>query len=91
VVSTPYLHATEALAEGRGLLAELRSAESIATCLLLLLDGPHERMEMEQRMANYGKEFAWPLVGARYVELFRRVVDGAPLDDLLALQPAELG
>jgi glycosyltransferase involved in cell wall biosynthesis len=91
VVSTPYLHATEALAEGRGLLAELRSGESIANCLLILLDNPAERAEMEQRMAAYGKEFAWPLVGAQYVELFRRVADAAPIDDLLALQPTEIG
>jgi glycosyltransferase involved in cell wall biosynthesis len=86
VISTPYLHATEALAEGRGLLAEFRSAESIANCVLLLLDDPHERREMEHRMAAYGKQDAWPLVGAQYVELFRRVAGGESLTDLLAVK-----
>jgi len=87
VISTPYLHATEALAEGRGLLAEFRSAESIAHCVLLMLDDPHERREMEHRMAAYGKQDAWPLVGAQYVELFRRVAGGESLADLLAVRP----
>jgi glycosyltransferase involved in cell wall biosynthesis len=87
VISTPYLHATEALAEGRGLLAEFRSAESIAHSVLLLLDDPHERREMEHRMAAYGKQDAWPLVGAQYVELFRRVAGEESLADLLAVGP----
>jgi hypothetical protein len=38
-------------------------------------------------MAAYGKQFAWPLVGAQYVELFRRVVNGGSLTDLLAVKP----
>lgn len=87
VVSTPNIHATEALAEGRGLLAELRSSESIAHCLLLLLDEPERRREMEARMAEYGRQDAWPLVGARYVGLFQRVLAGEPLDEFLALEP----
>jgi polysaccharide biosynthesis protein PslF len=87
VVSTPYIHATEALAEGRGLLAELRSAESLAQCLLLLLNEPEYRREMEQRMVAYGEQDAWPLVGRQYVDLFRRVVAGESIDDLLAVTP----
>jgi polysaccharide biosynthesis protein PslF len=87
IVSTPYAHATEALAEGRGLLAEFRSAESIARCLLLMLDDPSSRFEMERRTAEYGKGDAWPRVGQRYLELFRRVVTKEPLTDLLALEP----
>jgi glycosyltransferase involved in cell wall biosynthesis len=87
IVSTPNIHATEALAEGRGLLAEMRSSESIAHCLLLLLDDPDRRREMEQRMAEYGRQDAWPLVGRRYVDLFRRVAGGEPIEDFLALEP----
>ncbi|HEX6510470.1 MAG TPA: glycosyltransferase family 4 protein [Chloroflexota bacterium] len=87
VISTPYIHATEALAEGRGLLAEFRSSESIAQCLLLLLDDPEYRRGMEQRMAEYGSQDAWPLIGARYVELFQRVVAGESLEDVLAIEP----
>jgi polysaccharide biosynthesis protein PslF len=87
IVSTPYVHAIEALAEGRGLLAEFRSAESLAQCLLLMLNEPEYRRDMERRMVQYGGQDAWPLVGQRYAELFRRVVAGRPLDDLLAITP----
>jgi glycosyltransferase involved in cell wall biosynthesis len=87
VVSTPYIHATEALAEGRGLLAEFRSAESLAHCLLLMLDNPEYRREMEARMVAYGGQDAWPIVGKRYVDLFQRVIAHESLDGLLALDP----
>ncbi len=87
VVSTPNIHATEALAEGRGLIAEMRSSESIAHCLLLLLNNLESRREMERRMAEYGRRDAWPLVGERYVDLFRRISGGGSIDDFLALEP----
>jgi polysaccharide biosynthesis protein PslF len=90
VISTPYLHATEALSEGRGLLAELRSADSLAHCILLMLDNPAERQEMERRMAEYGKRDSWPLVGERYADLFRRVAAGEALDDIVAVEQAPL-
>lgn len=86
IISTPYPHATEALAEGRGLLAEYRSAESLAQCLLLMLDQPELRERFEQRTAEYGRQDAWPLVGARYTELMRRVIAGESLTDMLAVQ-----
>ena len=87
IISTPYIHATEALAEGRGLLAEFRSADSISNCLLLLLDNPDVRHNLEQRALQYGSEHAWPIVGQRYLDLFQRVIAGRPLTDLLALEP----
>ncbi|HZT96015.1 MAG TPA: glycosyltransferase family 4 protein [Chloroflexota bacterium] len=90
IVSTPYPHATEALAEGRGLLMELRSSESLAHCLLLLLDNPELRKIYESRTAAYGRLDGWPLVGQRYAELFRRVAEGEPLDDMLAIEPEQL-
>jgi glycosyltransferase involved in cell wall biosynthesis len=86
IISTPYVHATEALAEGRGLLAEFRSAESLAHCMLLMLDNPEYRHLCERLTAEYGKQDAWPLVGARYAELFRRIVAGEPFTDMLAVK-----
>lgn len=86
IVSTPYPHATEALAEGRGLLAEFRSADSISRCLLRFLDDPEYRRDAERRTGEYGQDTAWPLVGQRYAELFNRVVREEPLGDLLAVE-----
>ncbi len=73
-VSTPYVYATEALAEGRGLLTEFDNPESIARCVTLYLDDPTFRRHTEERAVVYGREMAWSRVGARYAALFQRVV-----------------
>ena len=76
IVSTPYIHATEALAEHRGILAEFRSAESLANAINYILDHPEEKAELERRAYEYGKEMAWPKVGRDFAILLRRVVEG---------------
>lgn len=87
IISTPYPHATEALAEGRGLLTELRSTESLTHCLFLMLDNPEQRQMWEARTKSYGRQDDWPSVGQRYAELFHRIVEGRSLDDMLAITP----
>jgi len=72
IVSTPYVYAGEALAEGRGVLAEFESPESIARCVLLYLDNPEFRAQTEARALEYGRMTAWPQVGQEYVEVFQR-------------------
>src|SRR5262249_22766314 len=72
IVSTPYVHASEALAEGRGLLAEFESPESIARCVLLYLGNPTFRAQTEARALEYGRTMAWPQVGQQYIEVFQR-------------------
>jgi polysaccharide biosynthesis protein PslF len=73
IISTPYVYAGEALAEGRGLLAEFESPESIARCVTLYLSNPAFRAETEARALEYGQMMAWPQVAQQYIEVFRRV------------------
>lgn len=75
IVSTPYIYASEALAEGRGLLAEFENPESIARCVNLYLDDPTFRQHTEERAFAYGREMAWPRVGERYAALFFQIVE----------------
>jgi glycosyltransferase involved in cell wall biosynthesis len=77
IVSTPYVYAAEALAEGRGLLAEFHSPESLARCVNLYLEDSKFRNDTQQRALAYGREMAWPRVGERYAELFRGIVFGS--------------
>jgi glycosyltransferase involved in cell wall biosynthesis len=72
IVSTPYVYAGEALAEGRGLLAEFENPESIARCVNLYLENPVLRAETQERAVAYGRQMAWPVVGRRYAEVVRR-------------------
>jgi glycosyltransferase involved in cell wall biosynthesis len=74
IVSTPYLYAAEALAEGRGLLAEFRSSESLANAIAQLLANPELRRHIEGQAARYGQEMAWSAVAARYRDLFAQVL-----------------
>jgi glycosyltransferase involved in cell wall biosynthesis len=90
IISTPYPHATEALAEGRGLLAEFRSADSLHQCLQLMLDRPDARRAWEERTREYGKQDGWPRVAERYMRLFRRVARGLPFPDMRAIHVESL-
>jgi polysaccharide biosynthesis protein PslF len=73
IVSTPYLYAAEALAEGRGLLAEARNAESLGGAIDQLLGNPGLRRYVESQAAGYGQAMAWAVVAAQYRDLFASV------------------
>ncbi|MFN2519861.1 MAG: glycosyltransferase family 4 protein [Candidatus Limnocylindria bacterium] len=74
IVSTRYLHAKEALADGRGILVDLRSPEQLASAVNSILDDPGKKRDLEQKAYAYGKEMAWPAVGRRHFELMRDVL-----------------
>ena len=73
IISTPYLYAQEALAEGRGLFAEFRSAESIANCVNQILGTPGLKEHLQEQAYAYGEEMSWTRVAERYDELLRDV------------------
>jgi glycosyltransferase involved in cell wall biosynthesis len=79
IVSTPYIYATEALAEHRGILAEFRSAESLANAIALILDDPEEKETLERKAYEYGRRMAWPNVGRDFATLLGLVVEGKPI------------
>jgi glycosyltransferase involved in cell wall biosynthesis len=74
IVSTRYLHAKEALADGRGILVDLRSPEQLASAVNAILGDPALKRDLEQKAYAYGKEMAWPAVGRRHFELMRDVL-----------------
>jgi len=71
VVSTPYCYASEALAEGRGVLAEFQNPKSFARCINMLLENPALRELCERGAFEYGRAMSWSAVGGRYADLFR--------------------
>jgi glycosyltransferase involved in cell wall biosynthesis len=79
IVSTPYLHATEALGEDRGLLAAFRSSDALATAVLRIIEEPGLRARLEINALKEGKQFAWPIVGAAMLALLRQA-SGARTD-----------
>src|SRR6266542_2691423 len=74
IVSTPYLHAIEALADGRGLLVPFRDPAAIAAAIGRILGDPELKHRLEERAYAYGRETAWPAVGRRHIALMQRIV-----------------
>lgn len=71
VVSTPYWHAQELLAENRGILVPFRDPASIASAVSDLLDD-QARMEIIRTEAYAkGLDMRWPAVAERYLESFQ--------------------
>src|SRR2546423_6207848 len=56
IVSTRYLHAAEALADGRGLLVDVRDPDGLAQAVLAILGDGALKAELERRGGQYGKE-----------------------------------
>jgi glycosyltransferase involved in cell wall biosynthesis len=71
VVSTPYWHAQELLAEDRGIIVPFRDPRAIADGVCAFLDDP-ERMDRTRHAAYaVGREMIWPAVAQRYLESFQ--------------------
>jgi glycosyltransferase involved in cell wall biosynthesis len=73
VVSTPYWHAEELLADGRGVLVPFADPDAIARAVLTLLDHGAKRHAMRKRAYLFGREMIWPVVARSYLGLFEQV------------------
>lgn len=69
VISTPYWHAKELLANGRGRLFPFQEASSLRDILLDLLDNPEEMENLRHNAFEYGREITWPKIGEKYRQL----------------------
>ena len=72
VVSTPYWHAAELLADGRGCLVPFRDSKAIARTVNDLLDDPPRLAKMSADAYAYSRTNIWPEIGKRYLEAFER-------------------
>ena len=77
VVSTPYLHAVEALADGRGILVDFRSAEQLASAFNTILDDPALKARLETNAYAYANGFTWPKAGGRFLDTMRELAETA--------------
>jgi glycosyltransferase involved in cell wall biosynthesis len=72
VVSTPYWHAKELLADGHGHLVPFRDSQAIAEAVNAYL-GDEERLRATQETAYaIGRAMIWPLAAKQYIESFHR-------------------
>ncbi len=72
VISTPFLHAQELLADGRGRLFPFRDHVQLASEVIDLLDNPEKLRAIQHKAYEYGRQMIWSHVGRRYVETFEQ-------------------
>jgi len=69
VISTPYWHARELLADGRGALFPFGDSPALARTLIALLEVPAELRRLRTHGYEYTRGFTWPRIGARHLAL----------------------
>lgn len=72
VVSTPYWHAQELLADDRGILVPMRDSSALANAIGELLTDDERRHTIEEKALAMGQEMRWPAVGKAYVNTFEQ-------------------
>lgn len=74
VISTPYWHAQELLADGRGRLVPMRDPEALAEAITDLIEHPEKRRTIESLAARLGQEMQWPRIAAKYVKCYESAI-----------------
>lgn len=69
VVSTPFWHAEELLAEGRGVLVPFRDSESLAREINMLLRDSERRQDMRKKAYDYSRSMIWSEVAKNYLKI----------------------
>ncbi|ADO84612.1 glycosyltransferase family 4 protein [Ilyobacter polytropus] len=69
VVSTPFWHAEELLAEGRGILVPFRDSESLAREINILLSDSEKRENIRRKAYNYVRSMIWSEVAKSYLKV----------------------
>lgn len=72
VISTPYWHAEELLADDRGVLVPFRDSEAIANAIIDLLSNEAKRHSMRKKAYMLGREMVWSNIAHLYVNTFQQ-------------------
>lgn len=79
VVSTPYWHATELLADDRGTLVPFADAKAMGVAIVALLTDEPRRRAMRRRAFDASRTMIWGRVAERYVAAFEAARLRGPL------------
>jgi len=73
VVSTPFWHAEELLADGRGILVPFNDSTAMAQEINYLLSHEHEREMMRFKGYQYGRSMIWREVSKQHLQLISEI------------------
>ena len=71
VISTPYWHAEELLADDRGVLVPFADSAAIGRAIIALLSDDPRRQAMRKRAYQLGREMTWSHVAESYLKSFQ--------------------
>ena len=89
VVSTPFIHARELLADDVGILLPQADSDAIAEAVLLLLAVPEERHAVQKRAYARGRRTSWNVIARAFGALLDEIVN-APTENVVSRQPPSL-
>jgi len=72
IISTPYWHAKELLADERGVIVPFENPEAIATAVIQLLENDATRHAMRKRAYLHSRGTTWPRTARAYMGSFQR-------------------
>jgi hypothetical protein len=75
LISTPFWHAKELLAEGRGRLFKFRNFDELSTILMEMFDDPDLLKQYKQKSATFGQGIIWPVSGEEYNSMLELVIE----------------
>jgi glycosyltransferase involved in cell wall biosynthesis len=94
IISTPYWHAKELLAEKRGIIVPFEKPDAISEAVLALMENDAERHAMRKRAYLHSRGTTWPKTAKAYMASFQRARFERSLqpkathpDDLVVIPP----
>lgn len=78
VVSTPYVHATEILADDHGVLVDFGDSDGFARAIIALLDSDEDRAALSARAYARGRTMLWPCLATKALAEIAAMLDHAP-------------
>jgi glycosyltransferase involved in cell wall biosynthesis len=92
VISTPFWHAAELLADGRGILVPFKDSNAISEAVIHLLGNDAERNAIRKKAFILGKEMTWPNTVNKYKDAFMEAKISKPvsLKNRKSIEPLEL-
>lgn len=74
VISTPYWHAQELLADNRGRLFDFKDSEALANIVNELFDDQDKLNELKANAYEYGLHLRWPITGQVFVDVLEEAI-----------------
>ncbi|MFA4844674.1 MAG: glycosyltransferase [Candidatus Margulisiibacteriota bacterium] len=90
IISTPYWHAKELLAEGRGRLINFGDSAALAAALRDLLSNQATLKLLRDKTYKFGRQMRWEKVAEKYLGIFKQTAATATKRSLTLKTPALL-